>query len=58
MKKTITIIKVLAAAAVVGEAMLAIALTEAWLEKFAGDNIAETYTNAQAYLLANKRSNT
>jgi chorismate synthase len=48
---------VVPAAAVVGEAMLAIALTEAWLDKFAGDNIAETRANVQAYLSAsNKRS--
>jgi chorismate synthase len=43
---------VVPAAGVVGEAMLAIALTEAWLEKFAGDSMAETQANVQAYQAA------
>lgn len=41
---------VVPAAGVVGEAMLAIALTDAWLEKFGGDSLAETRRNAEAYL--------
>lgn len=38
------------AAGVVGEAMLAIVLTEAMLEKFGGDSIAETLRNYHAYV--------
>ena len=30
--------------------MLAIALTDAWLEKFAGDGLAETRANVETYL--------
>jgi chorismate synthase len=41
---------VVPAAGVVGEAMLAIALTEAWLEKFGGDSMAEMLTNFNAYV--------
>ena len=40
---------VVPAAGVVGEAMLAIALTEAWLEKFGGDSLAEMRANVEAY---------
>jgi chorismate synthase len=47
---------VVPAAGVVGEAMLAIALTEAWLEKFGGDSMAEMLANFNAYV-ANIRSN-
>jgi chorismate synthase len=39
---------VVPAAGVVGEAMLAIVLTEAWLEKFGGDSMAETLANFRA----------
>jgi chorismate synthase len=38
------------AAAVVGEAMVAIVLAEAMLEKFGGDSISETVRNQTAYL--------
>ncbi len=41
---------VVPAAGVVGEAMLAIVLTEVWLEKFGGDNIVETSANYNAYV--------
>jgi len=41
---------VVPAAGVVGEAMLAIALTDAWLEKFGGDSMLETQRNFQAYI--------
>jgi chorismate synthase len=41
---------VVPAAGVVGEAMLAIALTEAWLEKFGGDSMVETLANFHAYV--------
>jgi chorismate synthase len=41
---------VVPAAGVVGEAMLAIALTTAWLDKFGGDSLAETRRNYDAYL--------
>ena len=40
----------LAAAGVVGEAMLAIVLADAMLEKFAGDSVAEMRRNFDAYL--------
>jgi len=40
---------VVPAAGVVGEAMLAIALAGAWLEKFGGDSLAEMRTNVEAY---------
>src|SRR6266571_4981681 len=40
---------VVPAAGVVGEAMLAIALTDAWLEKFGGDSMAEMQRNFHAY---------
>ncbi len=38
------------AAGVIGEAMLAIVLADAILEKFGGDNLKETLTNYQSYL--------
>lgn len=41
---------VVPAAGVVGEAMLAIALTEVWLEKFGGDSMAEVLANYSAYV--------
>jgi chorismate synthase len=40
----------LAAAGVVGEAMLAIVLADALLEKFGGDSLGETKRNVAAYL--------
>jgi chorismate synthase len=41
---------VVPAAGVIGEAMVAIVLTQAILEKFGGDNLKETLNNYQAYL--------
>jgi chorismate synthase len=41
---------VVPAAGVVGEAMMAIVLAEAWLEKFGGDNLAETKANVREYM--------
>jgi len=41
---------VVAAAGVIAEAMMAIVLAEAFLEKFGGDSIAETGRNVQGYL--------
>ena len=41
---------VVPAAGVVGEAMLAIALTDAWLEKFGGDSLVELRRNYDGYL--------
>ena len=41
---------VVPAAGVVGEAMLAIALTGAWLEKFGGDSMSEILANFKAYV--------
>ena len=41
---------VVPAAGVVGEAMLAIALSESWLEKFGGDSLAEMRANVEAYV--------
>jgi chorismate synthase len=41
---------VVAAAGVIGEAMMAIALAEAFLEKFGGDSVAETTRNHAGYL--------
>ncbi len=41
---------VVPAAGVVGEAMLAIALTEAWLEKFGGDSMPEMQRNFHTYV--------
>ncbi|HLX56862.1 MAG TPA: chorismate synthase [Ktedonobacteraceae bacterium] len=43
---------VVPAAGVVGEAMLAIALTEACLEKFGGDSMRETLANFRTYVTA------
>jgi chorismate synthase len=40
----------IAAAGVVGEAMLAVCLTEAFLEKFGGDGLKETRRNFRGYL--------
>ena len=41
---------VVPAAAVIGEAMLAIVLTDAVLEKFGGDHLKETLTNYHSYI--------
>jgi chorismate synthase len=41
---------VVPAAGVVGEAMLAIVLADAWLEKFGGDSFAETGRNYRSYM--------
>jgi chorismate synthase len=41
---------VVPAAGVVGEAMLAIALTDVWLEKFGGDSMIEMLRNFHAYV--------
>jgi chorismate synthase len=41
---------VVPAAGVVGEAMLAIALTVAWIEKFGGDSMAEMLRNFNSYV--------
>jgi chorismate synthase len=38
------------AAAVVGEAMVALVLTDAFLEKFGGDSVAEVRRNFESYL--------
>ena len=38
------------AAGVVGEAMLAIVLADAWLEKFGGDSLTEVRRNVDGYL--------
>lgn len=38
------------AGGVVGEAMLAITLAEAWVEKFGGDSLNEMHTNVEAYM--------
>ena len=47
---------VVPAAGVVGEAMLAIALTEVWLEKFGGDSMAEILANYSAYVATTRTS--
>ena len=47
---------VVPAAGVVGETMLAIALTDAWLEKFGGDSMVEMQRNLHSYR-ANNLSN-
>ena len=44
---------VVPAAGVVAEAMVAIVLADAWLEKFGGDSLAETRANVERYLTAN-----
>jgi chorismate synthase len=41
---------VVPAAGVVGETMLAVALTDAWLEKFGGDSMVEMQRNFHSYL--------
>lgn len=46
---------VVPAAGVVGEAMLAIALADAWLEKFGGDSLSEMRHNVEGYLATLKR---
>jgi chorismate synthase len=46
---------VVPAAGVVGEAMLAIALTGSWLEKFGGDSLSEVRRNYEAYLATLRR---
>ncbi|HEX6800417.1 MAG TPA: chorismate synthase [Ktedonobacterales bacterium] len=46
---------VVPAAGVVGEAMLAIALAEAWIEKFGGDSLDEMRRNVESYLATLKR---
>jgi chorismate synthase len=46
---------VVPAAGVVGEAMLAIALTDAWLEKFGGDSLDEQRHNVAGYLATLRR---
>lgn len=46
---------VVPAAGVVGEAMLAITLTGAWLEKFGGDSMSEVRRNYEAYLATLRR---
>ena len=38
------------AAGVVGEAMVAIVLADAWLEKFGGDTLSEVRANYRNYL--------
>lgn len=47
---------VVPAAGVVGEAMLAVTLTDAWLEKFGGDSLPETRANVETYLRGLARS--
>jgi chorismate synthase len=42
------------AAGVVAEAMVALVLADATLEKFGGDSLPETIRNAQAYLTASR----
>ena len=41
---------VVPAAGVIGEAMVALVLADAMLEKFGGDNIRETVANYRAYM--------
>ena len=43
-------------AGVVGEAMLAIALTDAWIEKFGGDSLSEMRRNVAGYLATLRRA--
>ena len=38
------------AASIVGEAMTALVLADAWLEKFGGDSLTDTRSNAESYL--------
>src|SRR5262249_8547005 len=46
---------VVPAAGVVGEAVLALALTDAWVEKFGGDSLRELQQNYDSYLAGLKR---
>ncbi len=46
---------VVPAAGVVGEAMLAIALADAWIEKFGGDSLSEMRRNVTGYLATLQR---
>ena len=48
---------VVPAAGVVGEAMLALTLTDAWIEKFGGDSVTETRANVAGYLEGLARGN-
>lgn len=41
----------ISAAAVIGEAVVALTLADAWLEKFGGDSMAELRRNVESYLL-------
>jgi chorismate synthase len=47
---------VVPAAGVVGEAMLAICLADAWIEKFGGDSLSEMRRNVVGYLATLTRS--
>jgi chorismate synthase len=47
---------VVPAAGVVGEAMLAFTLAEAWIEKFGGDSLAEMRANVDQYLASLRRA--
>ena len=47
---------VVPAAGVVGEAMLAIALADAWIEKFGGDSLSEMRRNVAGYLATLSRA--
>jgi chorismate synthase len=46
---------VVPAAGVVGEAMLAVALADAWIEKFGGDSLDEMRRNYAGYLATLRR---
>ncbi|HEU5348300.1 MAG TPA: chorismate synthase, partial [Ktedonobacterales bacterium] len=46
---------VVPAAGVVGEAMLALALADAWIEKFGGDSLREMRANVENYLASLRR---
>ncbi|HET8908079.1 MAG TPA: chorismate synthase [Ktedonobacterales bacterium] len=47
---------VVPAAGVVGEAMLAFTLAEAWIEKFGGDSLTEMRANVEQYLASLRRA--
>jgi chorismate synthase len=47
---------VVPAAGVVGEAMLALTLADAWLEKFGGDSLREMRSNVEQYLASLRRA--
>ena len=47
---------VVPAAGVVGEAMLALTLADAWLEKFGGDSLREMRANVEQYLASLRRT--